>query len=154
LASFFHAPALRAGAALAFVGAYISFFMPGRIKVGADGVVVSWYGIKRFIGYGDVDDMTAYARPFGMTEIRGVSLRLKSGEEIRVPLGYGYWDSGRSHIVAERIAEAMDTYRRGGTGSEAAMLNRGSRKVSEWVLALRQLGSGASAGPRTAAVAH
>jgi hypothetical protein len=96
--------------------------------------------------------MMAYQRPFGTTQIRGVSLVLRGGEEVRVPLGYGYWDSGRSAIVAERIREAMDTFQQGGAISRAALLERGDRTAADWVLALRRVGSGASAGPRTAAV--
>ena len=54
-------------AMLVFFGAYVSFFMPMRIKVGADGVIVSWYGMKRFIGYTDVELASAYEGAFGTT---------------------------------------------------------------------------------------
>lgn len=153
-AAMLHAPAIGFAALAVGVLAYVSFFMPMRLKVGGDGMVVSWYGRKRFIAYGDVESATRYQRDFGNTVIAGVQITMRGGEVINVPLSYGIWGGDRGAIAAERIREAMDAYARGDESAEAAMLARGDKTASEWILALRQIGAGANAGPRTAAIAN
>lgn len=144
-----HLPIFGVLALLVGVFSYVSFFMPMRLRIGGDGVIVSWYGRKRFLSYADIAGAEAYDRPFGTTRISGVSLRTTAGEEIRVPLSYGPWTAERPALAAERIRQAREAYARG-EHADAAALDRGERSIADWLVALRRVGSGANADARTA----
>jgi hypothetical protein len=129
--------------------------LPTRFDVGADGVVLRWLGRSRFIGYDRIRAVTRFDRrtTWGRSAVRGVSLDLRSGEEVAVPVTSAGWsDPGEIAVIEERIRQAMETFRLGGTAADAAMLRRGGRGVRDWIVALRSLGAGANADMRTAPV--
>jgi hypothetical protein len=149
LAARAHSSAVGVIAALVAFIAYISFFMPMRLDVGGDGVIVRWYGRKRFIPYADVETVVETTGLW--PAIRAVVLRTRTGEEISLPLSYGLF--GRAATAAARVRAALAAYERGDVTAEAASLARGERSTTDWILALRQIGTGANAGPRTSPVA-
>src|SRR5580704_6521918 len=64
----------------------VVMLVPTRLDVGADGVMLSWFGRKRFIGYGDVEALRRYDKGWGRSRQVGVALTLRSGEEVLVPI--------------------------------------------------------------------
>lgn len=135
-----------------FVG--FGIFAPTRLRVGADGVSLSWLRWKRFLGYGDM----ALVRRFedggwGKNRMAGIEITLKSGEVVRIPVQptqSGVRDE--VVIVEERIAEAIETWRRGDGAADAALVQRSGRAPGDWLRALRGIGAGANADARTAPV--
>jgi hypothetical protein len=127
---------------------------PTHLDVGADGVATRWLFSKRFIGYGEVLDVSRYEAGMGSSKRSGIALTLHSGEVHRIPVGATGWDDARIAMVEERIREAMDTFRQGGADADAALLRRGDRPVAEWMVALRAIGAGANATMRTAPLAR
>jgi hypothetical protein len=126
---------------------------PTRLDVGADGIALRWLGRTRFIGYEDIDVVSRFDRSWGRSRLMGVSLLLRSNEEVLIPITsneWGNWDSLR--IIEERINEGMASFREGGAAADAALLKRGERAMSDWIAALRSLGAGANADLRTAPV--
>ena len=132
---------------LALVFAF--FLVPTWLSIGADGVVLSWFRSKRFIGYGEIARVEPYRKSWGRAQYVGVTLVLRSGEEVPIPTGKARWDE-QSNLIKERLREAMEAFKEGGTAADAAMLQRGSRAVADWVTALRAIGAGANADMRTA----
>ena len=136
--------------ALSALAMMVVFLMPTWLSVGADGIVVSWFGRKRFIGYADVVRVARYEKGWGRSRYVGVTLYLRSGEEVPIPTGQARWSDQSAAVIEERIREAMEAHRSGGAAADAAMLRRGGREVSDWVSALRAIGAGANADMRTA----
>jgi hypothetical protein len=130
----------------------VVMLVPTRLDVGADGVMLSWFGRKRFIGYGDVEALRRYDKGWGRSRQVGVALTLRSGEKVLVPISGQRWNDARTAIIEERIREAMEAHRQGGGVADAALLRRGARGAGEWVAALRAIGAGANADMRTAPV--
>lgn len=128
----------------------VVLLMPTRLSVGADGIVVSWFGRERFIGYADVLRVARYETGWGRSRYVGITVYLRSGEEVPIPTGQAQWSEQGAAVVEERIREAMEAHRSGGAAADAALLRRGSREVSDWVSALRAIGAGANADMRTA----
>ena len=131
-----------------------SVFSKTRLQVGADGLLVTWLGARRFISYGEVRGVTRWEDPGrGKNRWTGVHVWLGSGERVRITIAAKQAFSGPTvEIVEERIREAMDTHRRGDAAGDAALLRRRGLEVSDWIRALRHLGTGASAAHRTAPV--
>lgn len=125
---------------------------PSRLDVGADGILIRWLGRRRFIDYAEVELVTRFDAGFGRSRMGGVDLLLKSGESVRVPVGTPRWADGRIDILEERIKEAMDTFSRGHAEADASVLGRGERALSDWITALRSIGTGANAAHRIAPV--
>lgn len=126
--------------------------MPARLSVGADGIALTWFGRKRFIGYGDIDSVSRYDRSWGRSRQLGLTVALRSGEEVTIPVGQARWDEEHVAAIQERMREAMETFRSGGGAADAAHLRRGGRAVSAWVESLRAIGAGANADLRTAPI--
>jgi hypothetical protein len=136
--------------ALSLIAFVVVTVMPTRLDVGADGIVLTWFGRQRFIAYGDVDFVTRYDKGWGRSRQLGVSVTLKSGEEVLIPVAQKGWNDGDVGIIQERIEEAMEARRQGGAAADAALLRRGDRAPSDWIRALRAIGAGANADMRTA----
>jgi hypothetical protein len=138
----------------AFVGGAVGIsliallFAPGRLEVGADGVLVRWLNTRRFISHGDIADVEL--GQFGMNRSTRllVTLHLTSGEKVVIPTSILAWDDGKTQSIRARILAAREVYRRGGA-SERAMLLRGERSHAEWIADLR---AREVVGLRTAAV--
>jgi hypothetical protein len=128
--------------------------VPTKLRVGADGLHVSWWRSTRFIPYGEV----ARVDPFedsgmGNNRVAGLELLLKSKERVRIPI-LSKRSSIRDelYLVHERIAEAIETWSRGEGAAHAAMVRRSGRGASDWVRALKGIGAFANADARTAPV--
>jgi hypothetical protein len=126
------------------------FVMPTKLSVGADGIVLRWFFRDRFISYGDVAHVERYEKGVGRSRHVGLSVALRSGEEVLIPTGHAKWGDEELSIIGERIRQAMETFRSGDAAADAAMLRRGARRPAEWVAALRAIGAGANADMRTA----
>jgi hypothetical protein len=124
-----------------------------RLDVGADGIALRWLWWRRYVGYEDIEMVTRYEKGWGRSRTSGLSVLLRSGEEVLVPIGRrGAMDDPDIAVIEERVREAMEAFRPGGVAADAALLRRGDRGLSEWVAALRALGAGANADMRTAPV--
>src|SRR5262249_249480 len=118
-----------------------------RLTVGADGVMLSRWGRKRFIGYGDIDAVEVRKRTWRSWD--GVMLTLRSGEEVQVRMD-GHDDEAIGDTIKERIWEGLELFQEGRAAGSAALLRRGDRTVAAWVASLRAIGAGANADMRTA----
>lgn len=137
-----------------FFSVMMLMLWPTQLDVGADGIALTWLFRKRFVRYADVLRADIYEQSWGRARTRGIDVILQSGEQIRIPVNQEKWSrDGRTELIAERIREAMETYRAGGAADTALLARRG-RGVREWVRSLRAIGSGANAGPRTAPIAR
>ncbi len=116
----------------------VFFRVRARLHVGADGIVLTWLGRKRFLAYGEIEDVQRSRR-------EGVCVKLKGAEEVIVHVG-----GDAAAIIQERIREAMEAQRRGQAAADAPLLRRGKRGAAEWIAALRAIGTGANLDMRTA----
>jgi hypothetical protein len=115
--------------AVALSAAYL-FVMarPQRVEIAADGVILTWFGRRRFVPFSKAKEIVA-----GRT---GVALVLGSGKRIVVTR-----DSSRD-AIAERLRQALDAHRRGKSNEVvASFVARDERDVAEWVRQLRTLRS-------------
>jgi hypothetical protein len=124
-----------------------------RIEVGSDGVLVGWFGKKRFIAHSRIADVRPYEEQVAGKTYVGVDLHLVGGEKLHLVVGQKGWVATDAQAVAERIREAREDAARGDADVQAALLERGPREIKEWVSSLRGIGAGANASLRTAPVA-
>lgn len=124
---------------------------PTRVEVGADGILMKWLGRRRFIPASDIAGAVQYEEGMGNNRYVGVKVMLKSGQEVKVPVG-SRWSDDDAHALVERIREAVDIYKRGDVEASGALLDRGERAIGDWVRMLKSVGAGASATLRTAAM--
>jgi hypothetical protein len=125
-----------------------------RLRVGADGILHTWIRYKRFLPYGDMTLIRQYEDDgMGKNRMLGIEITLKSGEVVRISVQNGQGGiRDQVAIIEERIAEAVDTWRRGGGFADAALVGRCGRAPGDWLRALRGIGAGANADARTAPV--
>jgi hypothetical protein len=149
-----HSPALAGvfgvAFALSLIGLVTVMLVPTRLGVGADGIVLRWFGRSRFLGYGDITGVFRFDKGWGRNRQIGLTVTLRSGEEVAIPIGQAKWNDDGVAIIEERMEEAMEAFRGGGAAADAALLRRGDRPVAGWIDALRAIGSGANADMRTA----
>ncbi len=128
--------------------------IPSRIDVGADGVVVTWLGRRRFIACGEISYVEGYVDGFGNSRISGVRLTLQSGEIYSIPITQQRWQNDRTSAVVQRIREAMEAHRGGAydDGAVVVGLGRNDMSLAAWIRELRAIGAGANATLRTAPV--
>jgi hypothetical protein len=119
-----------------------------KIRVGSEGIEIRWVWTRRFLRYEEIETLER--------ETTALRIALASGEEVRVP-----GDVPTLELLEARILEARRRSRKGDPGARsrrgdsgvvATFLRRGDRSVGAWIAALRSLGAGANAGPRTAPV--
>lgn len=137
-------------ALLAILGA-----VPAWIEVGEAHVARRWLGLRRRF---------EYARVRSVRLLRRESKIANRGEAPRLALCLMLTlDDGRSEILwkgreedraamsalADGIRERRDAFVRGPSSSNVELVARRGRSVSEWVGALKSIGAGANAGPRT-----
>ncbi len=135
---------------LAAVALLVASSARTKIIVGAEGLWWSWMGVRRFIGYGDVESIER--DQFGGTAGR-LLVQLHSGQTLFFrPSDTKDRREGQTLLdqLEGRLTEAMASYRAGGTAGDAARLARGSRETKAWLASLRAIGSGANVDARTA----
>lgn len=121
-----------------------------ELSIGADGILIHWLWIRRFVRCEDILTVSEYEDAWGRNRNLGISLQLKSGEEIRLPVGARGLSEDRCAALVERIRETMLAQRSGQGAAAGALLGRQGRAMSEWIRALRAMGVGADATLRTA----
>jgi hypothetical protein len=135
----------------ALIGWAVLIWMPTRVVVGADGVLVSWFWRKRFIGYSDVRAV----RPFGSGSHQGVALWLALGPPLKLPLKpklTSQLSDQETDLVTQRIQQAIAIFHQKRHERDVALPERGPRSLEEWIRLLRAAGSGANADHRTAPI--
>jgi len=120
------------------------------VSIGADGILIHWLWVRRFVRCEDILTVSEYEDAWGRNRNLGVSLQLKSGEEIRLPVGARGIEEDRCAALVERIRETMLAQRSGQGAAATALLGRQGRAMSEWIRALRAMGVGADATLRIA----
>ncbi|HEY2510335.1 MAG TPA: hypothetical protein VGI39_05755 [Polyangiaceae bacterium] len=128
--------------------------IPSRIHVGADGVLVTWMGTRRFFAITEILGVEKYVRGAGRNKMCGARLTLADGARVDLPVGQARWADDRAEALVERIREARETGGREVSEAAAVFLERGARGVAEWIQALRAVGAGAIADLRSAPMNH
>jgi hypothetical protein len=120
----------------------VQFLAPPSVVIGVDGVALRGVGLRRFVPYAQVADVTR--------EPPGVWLRLRSREDVLFPTSP---ETPAAEVVYERIRDAMRAARAGvSPEAKLALLDRNGRSFEAWKAALRDLVQGA--GYRTVALDH
>lgn len=117
---------------------FLAYSRPSEMKIGTDGVLLSWLGRKTLLPYSDIVRITrdAAGLHFALSDGRTVdvgaawtaSLRSRSQPELSSPDAY-------LDALEERIRRAQEA---GGT-SEATVLSRRGKPFSAWIAELRAL---------------
>lgn len=132
----------------------VQLFIPAKVTVGADGVLVRWLGRSTFHLLNDVERAEVIEgagwgnlQPLVVRLVKrdGAHVDLLGGLQRRSPFAstINQYARDRASSLAERINEAIDARR--GEGAEAkvsvnaSILGRASRPVSEWVAELRAM---------------
>jgi len=137
------------------IGLGVLFYvnLPGRLQVGADGVLIDWRGEQRYIGFCDVSEISVYTESSGGKTFIGVAFALDSGENVKVPRGENQFGADAQAAALSRDAsEAFRAYQAREMHDNASALERGDRTPEAWLTRLRGLAAGANAGPREAVV--
>jgi hypothetical protein len=137
--------------------------IPSRIEVGADGVLRSWLGLRRFIPFRDVASVAGRARGGPITrplrdredvvllKLDGRRVALGARNRFDAEAQQGADDAALLH----RVQEAFEAFRARGSPADAtAMLARGSRGVGEWVAQIRALCATQGTGYRGSALSQ
>jgi hypothetical protein len=121
------------------------------VRIGTDGILASWLGRTRFVAYDDLEDIRPYIENSGA----GVVLRLRAGRELRLPRMGAFTvslDRTELDLVVHRVRQAVDQQQRAQKDRGLVLPARGARSVSEWIAALRAVGTGAHSDHRNAPV--
>lgn len=123
--------------ALPLMIAVLLGWVPSTIAVGDDGVLVRWIGWKRFVPWGDIDEVVAIGN--------GMQLKLKSGKTVLVASSffrisqYSYQTEKRDQMLRE-VGERLDAHRAAPQVAEAtALVGRAGRSIEAWLAAVRGL---------------
>lgn len=122
------------------------------LRIGADGILVSWLGRTSFVAYDDLQDIRPYVDNGGA----GIVLRLRSGGEMRLPRMGAFTmalDRRELDLVVHRVQQAVEQQQRAQVDRGLVLPERGGRPSSAWIAALRSVGTGARSDHRTAPVA-
>jgi hypothetical protein len=130
----------------------IAMLIPSRIAVGADGVLVSWAGTKRFFPLAKIRAVEEWTSGLGNPHFVGARMTMTDGRSIWLPVGRKRWSDDEARGLVERIREAKEIHARGGVEAATAFLGQGGRDVRDWIASLRALGLGANDDLRTAAL--
>jgi len=111
--------------------------LPTRVEVGADGVLIRWFGRERFVRHDAIELAWIGERGWGRSRRKSVLLKLVSGEELEIPVSSITWDRGRAEALVARIHAAMEARRAGSEVAPEALLRRGDTGHVDWVRTLR-----------------
>lgn len=127
--------------------------LPGRLHLGADGVLVDWRNEQRFVPFSEIGDAPPYAEDVMGKRMIGVELRLRDGQSLKLPIGEDQFGADeRVRTLSIAIRAAIEKYRKIEAVDDAGFLARGERSKDEWLSRLRGFGEGANAGPREAPI--
>jgi hypothetical protein len=142
-----------AGAFLLLAAAWVVLNVAGsRVRVGADGILLSWLWRTRFVAYEDLEDIRPYVDGAAGA---GIALRLRGGREVRLPRMGAFTmaiDRQELDLVVHRVRQAVAHQQQAQIDRGLVLPERGGRSASEWIAALRAVGTGASSDHRTAPV--
>lgn len=108
---------------------------PSRVEVGADGLLIKWFGRQRFVSHDRIQHVRVRHMGMGQNKWETVELTLTDGEALRLPMPR--LDQDASRILAQRILDARNAAASGAV-APTAMLLRSKRSFREWVQALRK----------------
>lgn len=123
---------------------------PSRVQVGADGIVITWLGRRRFLPYSQIERVEPF-RPSKQRGDVGVRVHSANGEEIPIVTGQRPFDDGTEMRLLARIEQARSRSQTSAPAEARAKLARQDRAVDQWLADLRGLGAGARDAHRTAA---
>jgi hypothetical protein len=130
-------PLALAGAGALLASLIASHFVPSYVEVGADGVLLSWLGRKRFISHSDYDRVSVNVSGFGVNPQR-VYVVLHHRDGRRTTIAAAIADGAKSDRLARRIRAAKKRYQRGSPTPRAARLSRATRPSRDWVEELQR----------------
>jgi hypothetical protein len=123
-------------------------FVPTRLTVGADGLLVSWCGRSRFIPYSSIAIVSGLTSSWQSPDaLQGIQLHLLSREVVRL------WVDNADEIY-ERVEDAVLGWWRRDIAAKSALVARGSREASAWLRALDGIAAQTSVTYRTASMAE
>jgi hypothetical protein len=147
-----HGGMLMAGLFLVWTAVWVVLNVAGsRVRIGADGILLSWLWRTRFVAYDDLEDVRPYVDGAGA----GIALRLRGGREVRLPRMGAFTtaiDRNELDLVVHRVRQAVAHQQQAQMDRGLVLPERGGRSASEWIAALRAVGTGASSDHRTAPV--
>lgn len=126
-------------------------FVPSTVRIGTDGILVSWMGATDFIAHDDIAELRPYAGVGG----GGIAIRTRSGRELLLPRMSPFaasLDRSELDLVLLRVRQAIEQQRRAQRDRALILPSRGERSTAEWVAALRTVGTGAHQDHRTAPI--
>jgi hypothetical protein len=125
--------------ALGLMGLVGAILVPGKLEVGADGVMVRWLWHKRFVRHEDIVNVGVVERGTGRQRRLHVQLLLESSETLEIPVGDTTFGREKVQLITARIGQAIEAQRAGASAADAALLARKGRPHRDWVTALRGL---------------
>jgi hypothetical protein len=130
--------------------------IPRKIRVGADGVFVSWLGLSRFVSYADIRRVRALPEGVGLELANGATFfvrtaGLRENRDGTVVRG-AFLD--HPYTIAARIEEAQRAYLLARAADDPAALAPPGDDLKEWVARMRRLGTGDGSAYRAAAVSR
>lgn len=131
--------------------AFLAYSRPSEIKIGTDGVLLSWFGRKTLMPYSEIAKVTRDASGLCFSQKDGrevrigaawtASLRSRSQPELRSPDAY-------LDALIERIRLAKEA----AGSADVTALDRRGKALSEWMAELRALTTRGARGFREAPV--
>jgi len=155
-ALFFAVASGHAAAAVAVLPLWITvllaqvalLFVPTRLVIGADGLLLSWCGRRRFIAYSEIAVINGLQCSTETSPaLRGIQLRLTTDEAVVL------WVEDAEQLY-ERAGEAVVAWWRREAAAQSALVARGGRDVQTWLRALDGIEAHASVSYRTASMAE
>jgi hypothetical protein len=145
---------LAPGGILALVVTMIVYLnLPGRLHIGADGLLIDSRDATRFVRFAEIRAVEKYRQMIMGKQIIGVALQLVAGDTVQIPMGEDQFGADRRvHALYMDIEAALEDYGKRAPGADLAALARGDRSTEAWLQRLRAVGTGANAGPREAPV--
>ncbi|MBK6514885.1 MAG: hypothetical protein IPM79_24805 [Polyangiaceae bacterium] len=140
--------------AVGLVMAYLFLIIlaPTKVRIGADGLALSWLWRRQFIRFADVTSVAPWMRTSGGKTYEGIQVEDTHGHKTFIAGGQHGWNEHVAKQLEERVLEAWEAHRGGVTGADVSALDRGGRDLSSWVDHLRGLGEGAKVDLRRAFV--
>jgi hypothetical protein len=150
LAAYAVGPLVGKAAFLGYLALFAASWVPARIDVGADGVLRSWLGMRRFVAFRDVASVE------GRRGRVDVTLLKQDGTRVGMSARRRYAERGAFYpALLSRIQEAFEAHRANASyGDLDVFLARRGRGVREWVAQIRALTAAQGTGYRSSALSQ